>query len=377
MAESGYVFTSTLKGSVRRFPATAGRGIDAWEAPIGAASPVAVVRGGVQDEDAVYAGTADGRVVRLSFHSGEVLGEFPLTEPPADKFVRSLAYADGVVYGVLGGSILCACTAGGAPLWQFDVDDEGSDNWIGGPVVADGLVYVAGAGDAYALRPDGSLAWKQPVWAAEVTPVVVDGVLYTTAIDRALAFDAKDGAKLWEAELVTGKDIALMGIAVAGGRVFVNGDTALYALDSATGAQLWAAELGPDVTTPGVPEGGGAVLVCARGADGRQYLRSLDAADGSTRWTSDVPVAGEGQRVTRPVVGTGLPAHVFLTSHDGYVYAFALSDGWLAWKARINTSGKTVYPLEAVVSEDPPEFAVASGCLGLLLAPWRAFRRGS
>ena len=377
MAVNGYVFTSTLKGSVRRLVELHGHGIDAWEAPVDAASPVVVVRGGGQDGDALYVGTADGRVVRLSFHSGEVLGEFPLTQPVADKFVRSLAYADGVVYGVLGGSILCACSAGGAPLWQFDVDDEGSDNWIGGPVVADGLVYVVGAGDAYALRTDGSLAWKQPVLAAEVDPVVVDGVLYTTAINHALAFDAEDGTKLWETGLVTGENITLMGIAVAGGRVFVNGDTALYALDAATGAQLWKAELGPEVTTPGVPDDGGVVLVCARGEDGQQRLRSLDAADGSVRWVSDVPLGGDKQLVTRAVVGTGLPTHVFLTSQDGHVYAFALSDGWFAWKAKINTSGKNVYPLEAVVSEDPPAFDAAPGCLGLLLAPWRAFRRGT
>ncbi len=378
MAAGSYVFTSTLLGNVRRLVALQGQAIDAWEAPVNAASPVVVVRGGVQEEDAVYAGTADGRVVRLSFHSGEVLGDFPLTEPAADKFVRSLAYADGVVYGVLGGSILCACSAAGAPLWQFDVDDDNSDNWIGGPVVADGLVYVMGAGDVYAFRADGSPAWKQPVIVAEASPVVVGGVLYTTAVDRALAFDAADGTKLWETDgLVTGASFSLMGIAVAGGRVFVNGDTALYALDAATGAKLWTEELGPDVTSPGVPDDGGVVLVCARGADGKQYLRSLDAADGTTRWVSDVPVGGEEQLVTRAVVGTGLPAHVFVTSHDGHVYAFALSDGWLAWKAKINTSGKTVYPLEAVVSDDPPAFAAAPGCMGLLLAPWRAFRRGS
>jgi outer membrane protein assembly factor BamB len=377
MAANHYVFTSTLKGSVRRFVALHGKGIDAWEAPVKAASPVVVVRGGVQDDDAVYAGTADGRVVRLSFHSGEVLGEFPLAQPVADKFVRSLAYEDGVIYGVLGGSILCACSADGAPLWQFDVDDEGSDNWIGGPVVADGLVYAVGAGDAYALRTDGSLAWKQPVTGINLVPVVADGVLYTTAVDRALAFDAEDGTMLWEAGVASGANLSLMGIAVAGGRVFVNGDTALYALDAATGAQLWMAELGAEVTTPGLPDGGGVVLVCARGEDGQQHLRSLDAVDGSVRWVSNVPVGGEKQLVTRPVVGTGVPAHVFLTSQDGHVYAFALSDGWFAWKATINTSGKTVYPLEVVASEDPPAFSAAPGCMGLLLAPWRAFRRGS
>ncbi len=207
--------------------------------------------------------------------------------------------------------------------------------------------------------------------------MVVDGVLYTTAINHALAFDAEDGTKLWETGLVTGENITLMGIAVAGGRVFVNGDTALYALDAATGAQLWKAELGPEVTTPGVPDDGGVVLVCARGEDGQQRLRSLDAADGSVRWVSDVPLGGDKQLVTRAVVGTGLPTHVFLTSQDGHVYAFALSDGWFAWKAKINTSGKNVYPLEAVVSEDPPAFDAAPGCLGLLLAPWRAFRRGT
>ena len=386
MAES-IVFTSTLTGEVRRFNALHGKegGEDYWVAPVEAASPVVVARGGVPDsEGSVYAGTVHGTIVRLSFETGEVIGEIPLTEPAEDGYVRSIAYSDGVVYGMLDSSTLCAVSVADGPLWRVDPDGE-SSTWLGGPVVADGLVYVAGVGGVYAFHPDGTPAWERSWVSAEnVTPVVAGGVLYTASFEGAFALDAKDGAILWETGLATNKGHFALGIAAAGGRVFVNGDTALYALDAATGAQLWTAEPGADMTAPGVSGGGDAVLVCARGGDGKKYLSSLDAADGSIRWTSDVPLGAEGEleRVARAVVSVGPVGHAFVTSHDGHVYAFAVSDGWLAWKARINHTGKSVYPLEAVASEDPPPLpyppqANASGCLGLLLAPWRAFRRGS
>lgn len=386
MAES-IVFTSTLTGEVRRFNALHGKegGEDYWVAPVGAASPVVVVRGGVPDsEGSVYAGTVHGTVVRLSFETGEVIGELALTDPAVDRYVRSLAYSDGVLYGILDSGTLCACSVADGPLWQVDPDGEIS-NWLGGPVVADGLVYVAGVGGVFAFHPDGTAAWSQPGVAAEnVTPAVAGGVVYTVSFEGAFALDAEDGAILWQTGLAASEKHFALGIAAAGGRVFVNGDTALHALDAATGAQLWTAELGPDVSDPGVSGGGDTVLVCARAGDGKKYLHSLDAADGSIRWTSDAPLGAEGEleRVTRAVVSVGPVGHAFVTSHDGHVYAFALSDGWLAWKARINHTGKSVYPLEAVASEDPPPLpyppqANASGCLGLLLAPWRAFRRGS
>ena len=47
------------------------------------------------------------------------------------------------------------------------------------------------------------------------------------------------------------------------------------------------------------------------------------------------------------------PPNVFVTSQDLYIYAFALSDGWFAWKAKIADHGP--FPMRPVWSADPTE----------------------
>ena len=103
-----------------------------------------------------------------------------------------------------------------------------------------------------------TIADLKPAWyvefdtnrGQEATPIVVDGVLYTTtAWSKVYAVDAKTGERVWyydpKVPGIAGYkaccDVNSRGLAVAGGKVFVATlDGRLIALDQKTGALLWS-----------------------------------------------------------------------------------------------------------------------------------------
>ena len=99
------------------------------------------------------------------------------------------------------------------------------------------------------------LAWEANLGTnrvLEATPVVVDGVMYTSGVaGRAYAFDAATGKELWRFEPPVDMqvnrtvccDMANRGVAVANGKVYVAAlDAVLYALDAKTGKVVWQAD---------------------------------------------------------------------------------------------------------------------------------------
>jgi len=86
----------------------------------------------------------------------------------------------------------------------------------------------------------------------EATPVMIDGVLYTTtAWSKVYAFDAKTGALKWSFDpKIDGSkafdaccDVVNRGVAVWKGKVYVGVlDGRLIALDAATGKQAWSVQ---------------------------------------------------------------------------------------------------------------------------------------
>jgi PQQ-dependent dehydrogenase (methanol/ethanol family) len=106
--------------------------------------------------------------------------------------------------------------------------------------------------DRITLRNVGQLAprWIFPIPNArhlEVTPIVVDGVMYVTNVNAAWALDAATGREIWHFERPRSKGLSgdasggiNRGVAVLGDRVFMVTDNAhLIALHRLTGALLW------------------------------------------------------------------------------------------------------------------------------------------
>ncbi len=134
----------------------------------------------------------------------------------------------------------------------------------------------------------------------EATPLVVDGVLYTTtAWSKVFAFDARSGHLLWSFDPhVPGRkgydgccDVVNRGVAVADGKVYVGTlDGRLIALDAHNGSTVWSTQTvdpGKPYTITGAPRlvkdkiliGNGGSELGVRG-----YVSAYDAQTGRLVW---------------------------------------------------------------------------------------------
>jgi PQQ-dependent dehydrogenase (methanol/ethanol family) len=144
--------------------------------------------------------------------------------------------------------------------------------------------------------------------ALEVTPVVVDGVMYVTCVNEAYALDARNGREIWHYSRPRTPGLAgdaasgiNRGVAVLGDRVFMVSDNAhLFALHRFTGQLLWEVEMADSHRNYGSTSAPLAVndLVVAGVSGGDEGVRGfLDAYKASTGervwrfWT--IPGAGE------------------------------------------------------------------------------------
>jgi alcohol dehydrogenase (cytochrome c) len=139
----------------------------------------------------------------------------------------------------------------------------------------------------------------------QVTPVVVDGVMYVTAPNECLALDAGTGRRLWHYKRPRTKGVsggnANRGVAVAGTRVFMMTDHAhLIALDRGTGALLWDTPLADwrqNYAASSAPLVAGDLVITGvaggeHGANG--FVAAVDQASGTEAWRfHTVPRPGE------------------------------------------------------------------------------------
>lgn len=85
----------------------------------------------------------------------------------------------------------------------------------------------------------------------EVTPIVIDGVMYVTAVNEAHALDARTGREIWQYSRPRSKGLSgdaaggiNRGVAILGDRVFMVTDNAhLLALHRLTGSLLWDVQM--------------------------------------------------------------------------------------------------------------------------------------
>jgi PQQ-dependent dehydrogenase (methanol/ethanol family) len=154
--------------------------------------------------------------------------------------------------------------------------------------------------------------WMFPIPGApralEVTPVVVDGVMYVTSVNEAYALDARSGREIWHYSRPRSQGLAgdaasgiNRGVAVLGDRVFMVSDNAhVFALHRFTGQLIWDAEMADSHQNYGSTSAPLVVndLVIAGVSGGDEGIRGfLDAYKASTGervwrfWT--IPASGE------------------------------------------------------------------------------------
>jgi alcohol dehydrogenase (cytochrome c) len=169
-----------------------------------------------------------------------------------------------------------------------------------------GLAQIT-AGNVSAMEPKWmfSLAGAREL---EVTPVVMDGVMYVTTGNECYALDAGDGRQIWHYRRTRTRGVAGVaaegknrGAAVAGEKVFMETDDAhLIALNRFTGALLWDCVMADwrknySATSAPLVIGDMVVAGIAGGDDGaRGFLAAYDQKSGKELWRFwTVPKAGE------------------------------------------------------------------------------------
>ena len=135
----------------------------------------------------------------------------------------------------------------------------------------------------------------------EATPIVVDGVLYTSGpTGRVYALHADTGREIWKFDPQSDGQVnrwaccdeVNRGVAVWQGMVYVAAlDGRLFGLDAATGAKRWEVDTVVDhnrgYTSTGRPEVAGNVVVIGNGGadyDARGYVSAYDLRTGKFRW---------------------------------------------------------------------------------------------
>jgi quinoprotein glucose dehydrogenase len=143
-------------------------------------------------------------------------------------------------------------------------------------------------------------AWSYPLGSAagalpegsELTPLVIDGVLYATAADRVVALRADTGAEIWRFALPQGapsqRGLTFWpGDEAAPARILFTAGRALVALDAFTGQKVPTFGTAGEVTMPSAYTGAPArfedlIVVGSNGPPGG--VRAYDARSGEERW---------------------------------------------------------------------------------------------
>jgi alcohol dehydrogenase (cytochrome c) len=147
----------------------------------------------------------------------------------------------------------------------------------------------------------------------QVTPVVVEGVMYVTSANECYALDAGTGREIWHYQRPRTKNLignaaggVNRGVGVAGDRVFMVTDHAhIIALNRFTGALLWETEMADwrqnyNATGAPLPIGRLVISGSAGGDEGvRGFVAAFDQETGKEVWRFwTVPLRGEPKSET-------------------------------------------------------------------------------
>jgi len=162
-------------------------------------------------------------------------------------------------------------------------------------------------------------AWSFPILGGnsvlEATPIVVDGVMYTTGSGNpatVTAIDARSGRQIWrwtrQQKIVNPYEINpfARGVAILGNRIFVGTlDGFLIAIDARTGQSLWEVQVvdtmeGSSITSPPLVMKDMVITGMTGGEYAtRGHLDAYDAATGKRRWRFyTIPATGEAGNET-------------------------------------------------------------------------------
>jgi quinohemoprotein ethanol dehydrogenase len=241
-----------------------------------------------------------------------------------------------------------ATPAGAVDAARLQAADTEPQNWFTGGRDKDGTYYSPltsiNAGNVKNLGFAWSYDLGTPLRGQEATPIVIDGVLYTSGTwGYVYAVDAATGRELWrydpKADYQAARnpccDLVNRGVAVWKGKVYVASvDGRLHALNAATGQKVWEADTIANHKLPyastGAPQIAGEVVVIGNagsdmGRGGvRGYVSAYDLQTGAFKWRFYTVPPAVGQPFENPELAAAAKTW---DSHRGPQY----QGGGTAW----------------------------------------------
>jgi outer membrane protein assembly factor BamB len=304
-----------------------------WTASVGKAVPGFAP---VVTNDAIYAASSDGSIVRMDPASGRQVWRVS-----AGKELSAGVGADGntIAVGTDKGEVLAFAAADGKAKWTVRVSTE----VIAPPRVADGVVAVmTGDGNVTALNAaDGARKWVNQRTAPALTVrnfaggVSTRGALFVgTAGGRLLALDMNTGIVGWDATVANPKGATeLERIADVTSLPLIDGQQVcavayqgrVACFDITRGTLNWSRDVS---SLYGVAGDGKNIYV----TDDKGSVQALDRSTGASVWKQD---RLSERKIGGPqVIGTEFVAVVDV---EGYVHLLATSNG--AYVGRLQTDG--------------------------------------
>src|SRR5581483_11775728 len=150
-------------------------------------------------------------------------------------------------------TLLCSAAAAQAPYQRIVAAAKEPGNWLtySGNYAGHRFSPLREITPANVAGLRVKWAYQYPTERTEVSPLVVDGVMYVTGPHMAAALDARTGRELWKWDRPIPKDYNSIGFgrvnrgaAILDGTVYVATlDCYLVALDAASGHERWAAKV--------------------------------------------------------------------------------------------------------------------------------------
>ena len=217
-----------------------------------------------------------------------------------------------------------AAPAGAVDAARLQAADSEPQNWFTGGRDKDGTYYSPLTTINADNVKDLGFAWSYdlgtPLRGQEATPIVIDGVLYTSGTwGYVYAVDAATGRELWrydpKADYQAARnpccDLVNRGVAVWKGKVYVASvDGRLHALNAATGEKIWEVDTIADHKLPyastGAPQIAGEVVIIGNagsdmGRGGvRGYVSAYDLQTGALKWRFYTVPPAVGQPFENP-----------------------------------------------------------------------------
>lgn len=331
----GVTYVGDWTGHVRALDATTGG--ELWSADLETPRVQASV---ALDDERVFAGAFDPRIVALDRETGDLLWETVVHDHPTASIFGSPIHVDGLVIAGIGGfenmggtesptfrgAIVALDAATGEEVWRYwttegnDSEGPGVSVWSTPAVDLDrGHIYF-GTGQHYAPptsdRSDSVIALDmttgEEIWVHQFTA----GDVWALA-DSDSGLDADVGAP---PNLFQVDDTDAVG---AGDKAGV-----YKALDRDTGEELWSTKLTEGGLQGGVMASaavdGGSIYVTSNKASTTADLFALDQHTGEIRWQTDV----EGQVVGPVTFANGV---VYVADNSGHISGFDAAEGERLW----------------------------------------------